>query len=121
MSTSQPDPAAERPSEGLESAAPGEVAELSIRRAPKIGVFLFLGAVIGTLATLVLTSLYETDEQVGFAATFAYFLIYGIPVGLLLGGLVGLLLDVVSRRRARTVAVEHTRVEAPPVEGELED
>jgi hypothetical protein len=79
--------------------------EVSIRRAPKVGVFLVLGAVLGALVTLILTSLFRADPNVGFFASFAYFCLYGIPAGLLLGGLVALVLDVVSTRRARTVTV----------------
>lgn len=79
--------------------------EVGIRRAPKIGVFLVLGALVGAVGTLVLTSLFEPDEQVGFVATYAYFCLYGIPAGLLLGAIVGLLLDWRSRRRVRTVTV----------------
>jgi NhaP-type Na+/H+ or K+/H+ antiporter len=79
--------------------------EVSIRRAPKVGVFLVLGAVLGALATLILTSLFPADPSVGFLASFAYFCLFGIPAGLLLGGIVAIVLDVVSTRRARTVTV----------------
>lgn len=88
--------------------------EVRIRRAPRIGVFLVLGGVLGVLATLVLTSLFEADPHVGFAASFGYFVLYGLPAGVLLGALVALLLDAISRRRARTVTVEHDVVDGPP-------
>lgn len=84
--------------------------EVSIRRAPKIGVFLIVGAMLGALVTLVLTSLFEPDPNVGFAASYAYFCLYGIPAGVALGALVALLLDWRSRRRARTVTVAHDEV-----------
>ncbi len=84
--------------------------EVSIRRAPRIGVFLVFGAMLGALVTLILTSLFEPDENVGFAASFAYFCLYGIPAGVALGAAVALLLDGVSRRRARTVTVAHDDV-----------
>ena len=60
--------------------------EVSIRRAPKVGVFLILGAVLGALVTLILTSLFPADPLVGFLASYAYFCLFGIPAGLLLGG-----------------------------------
>jgi len=88
-----------------------EVQEATVRRAPKLGVFLVVGAAFGALVTLVLTSLYPADPNVGFGASYAYFLVYGIPLGLLLGGLLGLALDRRSRRRIRTVEVEHQRVD----------
>ena len=84
--------------------------EVSIRRAPRIGIFLMFGAMLGVLATLVLTSLFSPDPKVGFIATFAYFCLYGIPAGVALGGLVALILDRVSIRRARTVTVARDEV-----------
>ncbi len=85
--------------------------EATVRRAPKLGAFLFVGAALGALVTLILTSLFPADPSVGFAASYAYFLIYGIPAGLVVAGAIGLLLDRRSRRRARTVTVEHQRVD----------
>lgn len=90
--------------------------EVSIRRAPRIGVFLVVGAVFGLLATLVLTSLFEADRNVGFAATFAYFCLYGIPAGVVLFAIPALLLDWRSRRRSRTVTVAREEI----VEGDGE-
>jgi hypothetical protein len=84
--------------------------EVSIRRAPKVGVFLAFGAMLGALVTLVLTSLFPPDPAVGFLASFAYFCLYGIPAGVALGALVALVLDVVSTRRARTVTVARDEV-----------
>ncbi len=82
--------------------------EVRIRRAPRIGVFLTLGIVLGVIATLVATSLFEPDPSIGFAATFGYFLIYGVPAGALLGAVVALVLDAISRRRARTATATRT-------------
>ena len=79
--------------------------EVSIRRAPRIGVFLAFGAMLGFVVTLILTSLFEPNPKVGFLATFAYFCLYGIPAGVVLGGLAALILDRISTRRARTVTV----------------
>ena len=87
--------------------------EVSIRRAPRVGVFLVLGAVLGTLVTLILTSLFKADPSVGFLASFAYFCLFGIPAGLLLGALVAIVLDVISTRRARTVTVARDEMSDP--------
>ncbi|HWH97191.1 MAG TPA: potassium transporter Trk [Pseudolysinimonas sp.] len=84
--------------------------EVSIRRAPRIGVFLIFGAMLGALVTLVLTSLFEPDPAVGFLASYAYFCLYGIPAGLVLGGLVALVFDLVSTRRVRTVTVTRDEI-----------
>lgn len=91
--------------------APIDTHEATVRRAPRIGAFLVVGAVLGALVTLILTSLYPADPNVGFAASYGYFLIYGVPAGVLLGALVGLALDRRSRRRARSITVEHQRVD----------
>lgn len=84
--------------------------EVSIRRAPRIGVFLIVGAMLGALVTLILTSLFPADPNVGFAASYAYFCLYGIPAGVALGALLALVLDTVSKRRARTVTVARDEI-----------
>ncbi len=83
-----------------------EKTEVTIRRAPKLGVFLLIGAVVGALATLVLTSMFPPDPAIGFAASFGYFLLFGAPAGAVLGAVIGLVIDRISVARARTVTVE---------------
>ena len=93
--------------------------EVTIRRAPKVPIFLILGGALGSLVTLVLTMLQPADPNVGYPALFGYFLLYGLPAGVLLGALVALVLDLISRRTVKRGIAERTEVEAPPVEGEL--
>jgi len=69
----------------------------------------------------VLTSLFEVDPAVGFAALLAYFSLFGISIGAALGAILAIVLDRVGRRRAREARAELTTVEAPPVDGQLED
>jgi hypothetical protein len=88
-----------------------EQAQVTIRRAPKIPVFLVLGALVGLLGTLVVTALQPADPTIGFAALFGYFCVYGIPFGIVIGGVIAVLLDWVSTRRAKTVPAERTTVE----------
>lgn len=92
-----------------------ERSEVRIRRAPKLGVFLLLGAVVGALVTLVLTSLFPADPAIGFAASFGYFLLFGAPAGAALGAIIGLIIDRVSIARSRTVTVEREVVEGDDV------
>lgn len=87
--------------------------EVSIRRAPRIGVFLVLGALLGALTTLILTSLFEPDPNVGFAASYLYFCLYGVPAGVVLGAAVALVLDAISKRRAGTVTVARDEIVEP--------
>ena len=94
----------------MEASAP-EVQQVSIRRAPKLPVFLLLGALLGAFVTLILTSLFPADPEVGFAASYAYFCLFGVPAGIVLGALVGLFFDRRSVRKARTVTVEHQQVD----------
>lgn len=94
--------------------------QVGVRRAPKLGVFLLTGAALGAIVTLILTGLFPADPNVGFFASFAYFCVFGIPAGLLLGAVVGLLLDRRSRRRVRMVTAEREAAgpEAAPATGD---
>lgn len=95
--------------------------EVTIRRAPKFPVFLILGGAVGAIVTLVLTMLQPADPNVGYPTLFGYFLLFGLPSGVLLGALVAILLDFSSKRRAKRVTAEITSVDGPPIEGELLD
>jgi hypothetical protein len=105
------------------TAAETTVAEttVTVRRAPKIPVFLILGGALGAIATLALTLSQPADPNTGYGPTIAYLMLYGIPAGIVVGALVALVLDLISRRTAKTVDAELTTVEALPLEGELED
>ena len=98
---------------GSMSETPGPQDKATMRRAPKMPMFLVVGAALGAIVTFILTALYPADPQVGFGALFGYFLLYGIPAGLVLGAVVGLILDRRSRIRATGVVVERESVEEP--------
>ena len=91
-----------------------ETDQVKIRRAPKFGAFLAVGAVAGFIATLILTSLFTTDPSVGLPATVAYFSLYGVSAGVVLGAVVALILDRRSSKRAKSISVEHEEVIAEP-------
>lgn len=76
---------------------------VTIRRAPKFSVFVLVGALIGFLITLVLTSLFPADPEVGFTASLGYFSLYGISFGAMIGAVIALLVDRRSSRRAKQV------------------
>jgi hypothetical protein len=84
---------------------------VSIRRAPKYSAFMIVGGGLGAIVTFVLTRLFPVDPLVGFWALFAYFALFGITVGVLVGALLALLFDRRSRRRATTVVVEREQFE----------
>ncbi len=89
----------------------------SVRRVPKYGVFLLLGAALGIIAALALT--FGFDDGTATSASgleysvgqvFGFTALGAIPVGMALGGVVALVLDRVNRRHAREVRIAHDRV-----------
>ena len=102
--------------------------EVSIRRAPKFGVFILGGAVLGFLATLVvITATMNIDrgdqQDASFGTLVGYFSLWGVTLGALVGAIAAVVLDRVLARRAARLTAE--RVEVEPVEetvdGEVED
>ena len=89
---------------------------VTVRRAPKIPAFMIVGGGIGAIVTFILTSLFPADPSVGFGPLFAYFALFGVAGGVLLGAVVGIIVDRRSVRRAKTVTVEVT--ESTPEAGE---
>ncbi len=88
-----------------------EEAEVTVRRIPRYSRFLIIGAGLGAVITFILTASFPSDPKVGFGALFGYFLLFGVPAGVVLGAVVAILLDVVLNRRARTVMAERTTVD----------
>ncbi len=101
-------------SDEMTSAPVPERDRVTVRRAPRIGAFLVVGGFLGFLATLIVTSLFEADPGVGFAASLAYFSLYGVSAGVLVGAVLAVLADRRSRRRARTIEMEREEVPAEP-------
>ena len=88
-----------------------------MRRAPKYGVFLTVGALLGVLVALILsfgvgeeTTSPLTDVTYSSMQVFGFLALIGIAVGLAVGGFVALMFDRASRRRARTVNFDHETV-----------
>jgi gas vesicle protein len=69
---------------------------------------MIVGGGIGAIATFIATQLFPVDPLVGFWALFAYFALFGITIGVLIGALLALFFDRRSRKRAGTVIVERT-------------
>lgn len=82
------------------------IEQVTVRRAPKISVFLIMGGGVGAVVTFILTSLYPVDPLVGFGPLFAYFALFGVTGGVLLGALLALIVDRRSRKRARPAEAE---------------
>ena len=83
-----------------------------IRRAPKYPAFIIVGGGIGAIVTFILTRAFPADPNVGFAALFGYFALYGVTAGVVIGALAALILDRVLLRRSKPAVVELTTVDA---------
>jgi hypothetical protein len=91
-----------------------------VHRAPKIWGFLGLGAMVGVVATIVLTLVFrpadgaatvtEDGTQFGLSQVFGFLLVCLIPLGAALGALVAIVLDRILSRRAVEVDVERIDV-----------
>ena len=66
---------------------------------------------MGAIATYIVTSQYPVDPQVGFAALFGYFALYGVTGGVLVGALLALLFDRIGSRRSRPATVVVTSLD----------
>lgn len=94
-----------------------------LRRAPRYGVFLGVGAVVGIIVALILTAAFDgTREKSATGVVYSWEQVFGflmlicVPVGIALAGLVALLFDRVIGRRTRDVRIDReTVVEHDPL------
>jgi len=90
--------------------------EAKIRPVPRYGVFMVAGAVLGLIAAGILTAVgsYEPSKVVGVVyppgQVFGFALLWMLPIGIAVGGLVAIALDRFARRHERVVRVSHERV-----------
>lgn len=86
-----------------------------LRRAPRYGVFLTLGAVLGLVVAIVLTLVFDgTEDKSRYTGViysseqvFGFLALLCIPIGIVLAGLVALVADRASSRRTREVRIDH--------------
>ena len=84
-----------------------------VRRAPKYGVFAALGAMLGVVVAMILSTVFDgtaepsryTEIQYTTSQAFGFILLWCVPAGILLGMLVALVLDRTVGRRVRTAHV----------------
>lgn len=92
--------------------------DVTVRRSPRYGRFLLIGAIVGVVVALILTTVFgpSADAEATAAKTFSFGQVFGfmalvcIAVGGLLSGLLALLLDRTLGRRTRTYLAEHDTV-----------
>lgn len=95
-----------------------QTVEVHVRRAPKVGVFMLLGAVIGLIAAFVLTYAFggagvdvsTTGFEYSKRQVLGFLALWFVPIGAGIFGLVAAWLDARSRKRAKTVLAERDHV-----------
>lgn len=87
--------------------------EVVVRRAPRYGAFLLVGAVVGALVALVLSLAFTPDpDRVAQDFTydpgqvFGFLLLGGVAIGAALGALTALIVDRALARRTKRVVAE---------------
>lgn len=113
----RPEPVVEPP---VERAAESIVErdEVTVRRAPKVPVFLIMGAALGVVVSLIVTSLFPFDSGEGVAQTYGYISLWGLTIGGAVGCVVAIVAERVTSRGAKRVQVERERLEVPVVEAD---
>ncbi|WP_245570419.1 potassium transporter Trk [Microbacterium luticocti] len=94
----------------------------TVRRAPKIAVFLILGAALGVLAAVILTFAFGDVDTSGLESSavsavgytkgqvFGFLAVVCGTIGLALGGIVALILEWTVGRRSRRVQVDRETI-----------
>ncbi len=94
------------------------VEQVTVRRSPKYGVFLALGAALGLIVAMVLTFAFggtqfaspNTDLMYSQGQVFGFLLLICAPAGAALGGVVALIFDRFFAARVHTVRAGHARI-----------
>ncbi|WP_223624560.1 potassium transporter Trk [Microbacterium sp. EST19A] len=93
-----------------------QTVEATVRRVPRYGVFMGIGVVVGVIAAALLTwaGSFEQSQALDVvyppAQVFGFLLLWTAPIGLALGGVVGIILERVARRHDRVVRVDRETV-----------
>lgn len=92
-----------------------ETSFATVRRVPRYGVFMALGALLGIVVALILTftgSFEESDTGVIYSTSqvLGFTLLLTIPIGVALGGVAAMLLERLTRRHDRVVAVDRETI-----------
>ncbi|WP_400997147.1 hypothetical protein [Agromyces sp. GXQ0307] len=80
---------------------------VTVRRSPRYGSFLLLGAALGVLVALILTFAFPENDQFDRGQVFGFLLLWCGAGGLALGGVAALVIDRVLSRRRGTAVAEH--------------
>jgi hypothetical protein len=93
---------------------------VTVRRAPRYGRFITLGAVVGAVVAIILTFAFSGQPTVegellefDKGQVFGFLLLICATVGVALGAVVALIIDRSTARRARSVTVVHESTYRP--------
>ena len=87
--------------------------QVRVRRAPKYSAFLTFGGGIGAIVAFILTASNRVDPEVGFLQMFLFLALFGVTIGMLVGGVAALAFERAYARRATTVTAERSEMAAP--------
>lgn len=93
-----------------------EIEIARVRRAPRWGVFLGIGVGVGVVLAFLLTVFgnFEASEatQVAypFGQVFGFLLLWTVPAGIAVFGVIALILERAARRTERVVHVDHETI-----------
>lgn len=91
--------------------------QISVRRAPKYVPFLVAGGLLGVIVAAVTSYAVPAPKDYTQESVFGYFLVLFAAAGVLVGGLLALVLDRVSLRRAQRATVEEIEEPEDAAEG----
>ena len=93
-----------------------QTVEATVRHVPRYGVFMGLGVVLGVIAAAILTFTGSFEESQALdvvypaGQVFGFLLLWTVPIGLALGGVVALVLERTGRRHDRVVRVDRETI-----------
>lgn len=100
----------------MSSPEPRTPIEATVRRVPRYGVFMSIGAVLGIIAAGIVTMVgsYEPSGALNVVyppgQVFGFALLWMVPIGLAVGGLVAIAIERVARRHDRVVQVDRETI-----------
>lgn len=100
----------------MSSSETPQTVEATVRHVPRYGVFMGIGVVLGVIAAGILTFTGSFEESQALdvvyppGQVFGFLLLWTVPIGIALGGVVALVLERTGRRHDRVVRVDRETI-----------
>ncbi|MGN7966943.1 potassium transporter Trk [Microbacterium sp. 22179] len=100
----------------MSSSETPQTVEATVRHVPRYGVFMGIGVVLGVIAAGILTFTGSFEESQALdvvyppGQVFGFLLLWTVPIGIALGGVVALILERTGRRHDRVVRVDRETI-----------